>query len=124
MITSQIVVAYIQCTLKAYLLLCTRKHGTSHEYVSILNKERKKNRRKYLSNIKTKILGTEPYSYEAMKKGVPVLINANLEFDNFKAFTDVLTKGEKKASLQEHPYYIPTLMANIRNSGIMLLRYP
>ncbi|MDP7630755.1 MAG: hypothetical protein QGF03_09305, partial [SAR324 cluster bacterium] len=52
MITSEIVVAYTQCKLKAYLLLCSDKKGISHEYISILEEESKKNIEKYLSRMK------------------------------------------------------------------------
>ena len=39
-ITSEIVVGYSQCPYKAYLLLCTSKRGSQHEYIQILEKQR------------------------------------------------------------------------------------
>jgi predicted RecB family nuclease len=109
MITSEVVVSYSQCILKAYLLLCEGKKGITHEYMSILGNEGKKNRREYLSNFRTKITGAKPYSYEKIKKGIPILIEANLEFEALEAYADILTRVENISS-QKHHHYTPTLV--------------
>ena len=109
MITSEIAVAYVQCKLKAYLLLCSDKKGISHEYISILEGESKKNREKYLSRIIMKIPEARPYSPVRMKKGIPVLLEADLTFGELEAYADVLTKAEEISSQRRHNY-APTIV--------------
>jgi predicted RecB family nuclease len=109
MITSEIVVAYSQCILKAYLLLSKKKEGTTHEYVKILERETEKNRQEYLSSFRNTLAGGKPYSYEKMKEGIPILIEANLEFEIMKAYADILTRVDK-VSLPKNHHYIPVLV--------------
>jgi hypothetical protein len=61
MITSEVAVTYTQCKLKSYLLLFTDKKGTTHEHISILEEEARKNRAEYFSKIKMEIPKSEPY---------------------------------------------------------------
>lgn len=107
-ITSEIVAAYTQCKLKAYLLFFGKK-GTPHEYVSILEEETNKNREIYLSSTKMKIQGATPYSLEEMKAGTSTLRDANFTFCDFGAYADVLT-GIKKNPSQIKQAYIPTIV--------------
>ncbi len=109
MITSEIAVAYVQCKLKAYLLLYSDKKGISHEYISILEGESQKNREKYLSRIIMKIPEAKPYSPVRMKKGIPVLLEADLTFGELEAYADVLTKAEEISSQRIHNY-APTIV--------------
>ena len=53
-ITSEVVVGYSQCPRKAYLLLCTRKRGTQHQYMHILEKQRQIAQRNYINDIRQK----------------------------------------------------------------------
>lgn len=109
MITPEIAVAYTQCKLKAYLLLCSDKKGISHEYISILEEESKKNREKYLSGLKMKHPEAKPYSPEGMKIGKPVLFDANLTFSGLEAYADVLTIAVGISSQRKHNY-APTIV--------------
>ena len=109
MVTSEILVAYTQCKLKAYLLLCTDKKGVAHEYTLILEEESRKNKEKYLQNLKLKFPEAILYSPEKIKKGIPVLLEAVLIFDNLKANAVVLTKDEKHSSPRKHNY-TPTIV--------------
>ena len=108
-ITSEIVVAYSKCTLKAYLLLRSGKKGLIHKYISILEKEEKNNSREYLSHFRMKIPTVEYFSYEKMKKGFSTLIEANLKFEDLETYADILTRVENLSS-QKHHHYIPTLV--------------
>ncbi len=109
MITSEVLMAYIQCSRKAFLLYCKKEKGMSHEYSSILEEKSRQNRVKHLNRIKAKIQETESYSSSGMKKGIPVLLEANLEFDGLAAYADVLTKIEELSSHKRY-YYVPTLV--------------
>ena len=51
-ITSEVLVGYSQCPYKAYLLLCTKKRGTHHEYISILEKQRRTIQRKTIKELR------------------------------------------------------------------------
>jgi predicted RecB family nuclease len=108
-ITSEIVVAYSQCKLKAYLLLCTSKLGETHEYISILQKEAKKNKENYLSKLREKNPDVVLYSSEGMKQGESIMLDATLVFDDLEAHADVLTKVEEISSQRRHNF-IPTLV--------------
>jgi hypothetical protein len=92
MITPEIVVAYTQCKLKAYFLLCTDKKGKSHEYISILQNETSRNRSEFFNKIKTEMTGSEPYSPRGMKRGIPALLEATLSFDDLEIYTDAIIK--------------------------------
>jgi len=109
MITSEIVVAYTQCKLKAYLLLCSDKKGIPHEYISILEEETKKNRAGYFSKIKMERPESKIYSSDRMKKGIPILLETNLTFGDLGVYADVLTRVEKISSQRMHNY-TPTLV--------------
>ena len=95
MITSEIVVAFTQCRLKAYFLLCTDKKGKSHQYISILENEISKNRTEYINKIKTEMPGSEPYSPTGIKRGIPVLFEVTLSFGDLEIYTDAIIRIEK-----------------------------
>ena len=46
-ITPDIVIAYAQCPLKAYLLLFSPDTGEPHEYVQILEQQRREHQERY-----------------------------------------------------------------------------
>ena len=113
MITPEILVAYTQCKLKAYFLLCTDKKGTVHEYTSILEEVYRKNKERYLQNLKLKFPEADLYSPEKIKNGIPVLLEVNLTFDNLKAYAVVLTKDDRHSSPRKHNY-TPTIVIGTR----------
>jgi len=98
MITSEIAVAYTQCKLKAYLLLFTNKKGTTHEHISIIEEETRKNRAGYFKKIKMETPEAEAYYSGAMKKGTLILFEANLSFNDLEAYTDSLDRVEEVSS--------------------------
>ena len=93
MITSEIAVAYTQCKLKAYLLLITNIKGTTHEHISIIEEEAKKNRAEYFKKIKMEIPEAEAYYSGAMKLGTLILFEANLSFNDLEAYADTLVRA-------------------------------
>lgn len=109
MITSEIVVAYTECKLKAYLLLCTKQKGISHKYISILEEKAQKNRVEYFHKVKMEIPESELYSYDGMRKGVPILFEANWSFDDLTAYADAIVRVEKISSKMSYTY-TPTLV--------------
>ena len=98
MITPEIVVAYTECKLKAYLLLCTKQKGISHKYISILEEKAQKHRVEYFHKVKMEIPESELYSYDGMRKGVPILFEANWSFDDLTAYADAIIRVEKISS--------------------------
>lgn len=107
MITSEIFVAYAQCQLKSYSLLCTNKEPIPNEYISILNERAHKTRLSYFNKINQKFPNVRPYFSHEMQKGTTPLIDINLEVEDLSAYVDVLTKSENTI-----PYniYIPTII--------------
>ena len=104
MITSEIVVAYTQCRLKAYFLLYTEKKGKSHQYISILENEISKNRTEYINKIKTEMSGSEPYSPTGIKRGLPVLFEVTLSFGDLEIYTDAIIRIEKISTKKANNY--------------------
>jgi len=50
-ITPEILVAYSQCPRKAFLLLCTDERGMPHEYLRILEQQKRLNQVNYLHTL-------------------------------------------------------------------------
>jgi len=96
-ITRDIVVAYSQCPRKAYLLLFSSDKGIPHEYILVLEEQRKVNQERSADRLKHISTDVQPYSLERFRKGSDVLINANLQVDGFEAECGVLTKIEGKS---------------------------
>lgn len=107
MITSDIFVAYAQCQLKSYSLLCTNKKAIPNEYISISDEKIQKNRFEYFNKINQKFPDIQHYSMHEMQKGTNVLIRANLEIEDLFAYADVLIKSGN-TSLKG--LYIPTII--------------
>ena len=82
-ITSDVVVAYSQCPRKAYLLLFSPDKGEPHEYVQILEQQRKKHQERYIDHLQHKHTDVQPYAVEKLRKGSQVLISAHLQVDGF-----------------------------------------
>lgn len=51
-ITLEVVVAYVHCPRKAFLLLCTEEQGTPHEYPRILAQQQRTNQNSYVNGLK------------------------------------------------------------------------
>jgi predicted RecB family nuclease len=107
-ITSDVVVAYAQCPRKAYLLLYSPEQGTPHEYVRILEQQRRENQARYLDRLKHKHADGQPYTVETLRHGSAVLFNASLQADGLAAVCDVLTRVDGKAT-GGSSHYEPTL---------------
>ena len=107
MITSEIMIAYAQCKLKAHLLLHSGRNDTRHECISILEEESKKNREKYLARIKVRTSEVKPYSLEEMKKGIPTLVEAKFTFGDLEAYADILTRLEQSSSKKSIVIFLP-----------------
>lgn len=107
-ITSDVVVAFTQCKLKAFLLLSGTK-GTPHEYISILDNETEKSREVHIGKIQDKNPQVPTYSHGAIKRGEKVLVRAVLEYADLKAYADVLTRYQDTSS-ERRIIYIPTLV--------------
>lgn len=107
-ITSAIVVAYAQCPRKAYLLLCSPEQGTPHEYVRILERQRRAHQARYLNGLQHTHADVHPYTVEHLHHGRTVLLHACLQADGLAAACDVLTRVER-SSLAGTPRYTPTL---------------
>jgi hypothetical protein len=107
-ITSDIVVAYAQCPRKAYLLLFSPEQGTPHEYVRILERQRREYQVQYLNGLQHTHADVHPSTVEHLHHGSPMLLNARLQTDGLAAECDVLTKVERPLMAGTHRY-VPTL---------------
>ena len=93
-ITTDIVVAYSQCPRKAYLLLFSPDKGAPHEYVQVLEQQRRAHQERYIDHLQHTHADVQPYSLEHLRKGSEWLTNAHLQVDGFAADCGVLTRVE------------------------------
>ena len=107
-ITSEVVVAYAQCPRKAYLLLFSPEQGIPHEYVRLLERQRREHQARYLDGLKHTHADVHPYTVEHLYQGSTMLINACLQADNLVAVCDVLTRVEGQPMAGTHRY-APTM---------------
>jgi predicted RecB family nuclease len=103
-ITSEVVVAYSQCPRKAYLLMFSPDNGEPHEYVQILEQERRENQAQYVERLKHKHTDIQPYDAQNLRRGHDVLVNAHLQADGLEASCTALTRVDGKSSLGKHRY--------------------
>jgi predicted RecB family nuclease len=103
-ITADIVVAYAQCPRKAYLLLFSSDKGEPHEYVQILEQQRKENQERYTDHLQQTHADVQPYSIENLRQGNKILINAHLQVDGFAAECGVLTRVEGTSASGKYSY--------------------
>ena len=108
-ITPEIVVAYSQCPRKAFLLLCTHEQGRTHEYVRILEQQRRANRSEYIALLKQKNPDVQLYDADHLNNGSRVLINAALKADGLEADCAALTKVRGSSALGRYSYQ-PTIV--------------
>src|SRR5439155_10515874 len=103
-ITSEIVVAYSQCPRKAYLLLFSPDKGEPHEYVQILEQQRREHQERYIDHLQHTHADVHPYSVENLRKGSKVLTNAHLRVDGLAADCGVLTRVEGISTFGKYSY--------------------
>src|SRR5215475_10013562 len=103
-ITADIVVAYAQCPRKAYLLLFNPDKGEPHEYVQILEQQRREHQEKYINRLQQIHADVQPYSVENLRKGSQVLINMHLQVDGLAADCGVLTRVEGSSMFGKYSY--------------------
>jgi predicted RecB family nuclease len=78
--------------------------GIPHEYILVLEEQRKVNQERSADHLKHIPTDVQPYSLERFRKGSDVLINANLQVDGFEAECGVLTKIEGKSRFGKFSY--------------------
>ena len=108
-ITSEVVVAYSQCTRKAYLLVFRPEQGEPHEYERILEEKLHTNRLAYFENLGYENLRVGGYDAESMSNGNTVIVQATLNVPGLQSYCDVLTPVHMGSS-RGTPTYVPTLL--------------
>src|SRR6266566_6110200 len=111
-ITSEIVVAYSQCPQKAFLLLCTGEQGIPHEYMHILEQQKRLNQINYLHalNALTQIsLEEQSRIVTDLAQAGNLIIKATLKSEGLEAYCDVLTQVESSSS-SPGSRYEPTIV--------------
>lgn len=109
-ITSEVLVAYSQCQRKAFLLLFTEEKGNPHDYIYILEQQKRNNQLQYISLLKQKNL--QVGSYATREQNIPhdVLVKAILKNQYLEASCDLLRKVESCSSSGK-PAYEPIIIA-------------
>lgn len=102
-ITSEIFVAYSQCQRKAFLLLFTEEKGTPHEYVQIVEQQKRINQARYISTLKQKTDKVEVYDASPQNDNSDFLTEAILTVNDLKAACAVLRKVEDNSLSSYEP---------------------
>src|SRR5437016_12629273 len=100
-ITPEILVAYSQCPRKAFLLLYTDERGMPHEYLRILEQQKRLNQINYLrvlNALKPTSLEEKSYTPNDLTNESNLIIRATLKTEGLEAFCDVLTQVESSSS--------------------------
>ena len=100
-ITSEILVAYSQCPRKAFLLLCTDEQGIPHEYMRILEQQKRRNQINYihaLNALKQTSLEEKSQIVTDLANQGDLVIKATLKTEGLEAYCDVLTQVESSSS--------------------------
>lgn len=103
-ITPEVVVAYSQCSRKAFLLLCLEDQGIPHEYWHLLEEQAHQSRIKYLNLIEKEHPSLSSGNAAALSSGENVLLDVALKLHDLKAGCDVLTKVHRTSSLGSYSY--------------------
>ena len=103
-ITHQIVVAYAQCPLKAFLLLRSEDQGTQHEYVRLIEEHARRNWIRYLDIIKQEHPTVRFGNDVDLTIGEDVLIDVPLKFRDLKADSCILYKTNQVSSFGNFSY--------------------
>ena len=107
-VSSDVLVAFSQCSRLAYQLLCSNEKGATHEYVRILQQQMITNQRQYINALKLKYPGFQSNDDKSLNSGSDYLVNVMLQVEGLKAYCGLLTRVEHSSDLG--PYgYEPTL---------------
>ena len=108
-ITSEIVVAFSECTRKAYLLMFRPEQGERHEYERILEEIIHTNRIACFKKLGHENLGVGGFDAESMSNSNTVMVEATMNVPGLQAYCDVLTPVHVGSSCGTHTY-VPTLL--------------
>ncbi len=107
-ITSEVLVAYSQCLRKAFLLLYSDDKGVPHEYISVLNQQRRVNQSQHINRLKQESRDIQPYAVDYLKNGANFVDNALLQIAGLEAECGLLTKVQGPSLLGNY-HYEPTI---------------
>jgi len=108
-ITSEVVVAYVQCPRKAYLLLFSPDSGEPHEYECILAERTRTQRLAYLNTLRQEREHVQVYDPEAVVDDRAVLVEVRLTPPGVEASCDALIPMHI-AQARHTPLYRPTMV--------------
>ncbi|HJT55862.1 MAG TPA: TM0106 family RecB-like putative nuclease [Ktedonobacteraceae bacterium] len=97
-ITSEILVAYSQCPRKAFLLLCTDEPGIPHEYMRILERQKRRNQIDYMHALEQTSFEEISHLVTDLNNEGDLVIKAILKTEGLEAYCDMLTQIESSSS--------------------------
>ena len=103
-ITSEVILAYTQCSKKAYLLLCTDEHGAFHEYIQVLEQRKLANETTYLDTLKRQHTNVQTYNTNSFERGDEFLSNVKLQYGVLEASCGCLVRIPTASVLGEYSY--------------------
>jgi len=113
-ISSDVVIAHMQCQRKAFLLLRTNEKGIPNEYEGIIQKQEIAARDKYINILKQSIFDIQPYTTNNLKVGSDFLFNATLTINGDEVNGVILKKVKAHSNLGRYSYE-PIIIAAVNN---------
>lgn len=103
-ITSEVVVAYSQCSRKAFLILCTEEQGKAHDYTRIIEERKLSHQAQYIDVLQQKNDDIISYNQNYLNS-CKYVIHAALKVNELEAYCDVLIHEPDKLNCAELIYH-------------------
>ncbi|MCI0476000.1 MAG: hypothetical protein L0Y55_07115, partial [Anaerolineales bacterium] len=90
MITTEIVISYLQCQRKAFLILFGDDAGTQHQYVSIIERQRILNRAGQTDAVDKQGRTVKSFDESNLGEKNAVFVDARIRVDGCEAYCDII----------------------------------
>lgn len=107
-ITPDIVVGYVQCQRKGFLLLDDKERGIPHDINEVDKSNLDRNRYEYRQLLRQEGQELQGFTLKSFRLGLDLLVDAKLVANGLEAYCDALTKHS--STVNHNAMYEPTLV--------------
>ena len=110
-ITPDIVIGYLQCQRKGFLLLDGKERGSPHEIDEIVKSNLDRHRHEYKQLLRQEGQDLQTFTPKSFLSGLDLFVDAQLVANGLESYCDALTK--QSSTVNHHaPIYEPTLVSS------------
>ena len=110
-ITPDIVVGYLQCQRKGFLLLNGKERGNPHGIDAIIKFNLHRHRHAYKQVLRQEGQTLQTFTPKSFLSGLGLFVNAQLVANGLESYCDALTKQSSTVN-HDAPFYEPTLVSS------------